>query len=96
MALGKLGVAMNYQPMGHLGPGVPSSTSDYLKDVTQGAQTMLNTKEFKYFSYYQRIRRQLEQYWEPGLKKRLRAMFERGRSLAEDREHSTRVTRYSR
>lgn len=91
LALGSLGVQRNYQPMGNLGPGVPSSTSDYLKDLAPGAETMLNTKEYKYFSYYQRIRKQLEQYWEPGLKQRLKAMFERGRSLAEDHEHATRV-----
>lgn len=86
-----LGVKMNLKPMGHLGPGAIAATSDHLRDVTKGAQTLLNTKEFAYFSFYQRVRKQLEQYWEPGLRQRLKNMFARGRQLAADREHATRV-----
>lgn len=89
--LGDLGVRMNFKPLGNLGPGETASTSDHLKDVQNGAQTLLNTKEFAYFSFYQRVRKQLEQYWEPGLRARLKNMFERGRQLAADREHATRV-----
>ena len=86
-----LGVKMNLTPMGHLGPGALAATSDHLKDVSKGAQTLLNTKEFAYFSFYQRVRKQLEQYWEPGLRQRLKNMFARGRQLAADREHATRI-----
>ncbi|MEW6058100.1 MAG: energy transducer TonB, partial [Bdellovibrionota bacterium] len=89
--IGTLGVKMNYKPMGGVGPGEIAATNDYLKDVKPGAQTMLNTKEFAYFSFYQRVRRQLEQYWEPGLRERLRSMFAKGRQLAADREHATRI-----
>lgn len=91
IAIGDLGVKMNLQPMGHLGPGEIPSTSDYLTEVKPGAQTLLNTREFAFFSFYQRVRHQLEQYWEPGLRKRLRKMFDRGRRLAAEQEHSTRI-----
>lgn len=90
--LGDLGVKMNFKPMGNLGPGETAATSDYLKEIKPGAQTLLNTKEYAYFSFYQRVRRQLEQFWEPGLRKRLKDMFDRGRQLANDQEHTTRLT----
>lgn len=92
LKVGDLGVKMNFKPMGNLGPGQLAATSDYLKDVQQGAQTLLNTREYAYFSFYQRVRRQLEQYWEPGLRNRLKSMFERGRQLAADKEHATKLT----
>lgn len=92
VAASNLGVRMNMKPMGNLGPGQMAATSDYLNNVQQGAQTLLNTKEFAYFSFYQRVRKQLEQYWEPGLRNRLRNMFEKGRQLAADREHKTHLT----
>ena len=92
VTLGNLGVKMNFKPMGNVGPGETASTSDYLQDVQQGAQTLLNTKEYAYYSFYQRVRQQLEQYWEPGLRKRLKDMFDRGRKLAADHEHATKLT----
>ena len=92
VTLGNLGVKMNFKPMGNAGPGETASTSDYLKQVEQGAQTLLNTKEYAYYSFYQRVRQQLEQYWEPGLRQRLKNMFDRGRKLAADHEHATKLT----
>lgn len=92
LTLGSLGVKMDYRPMGNLGPGTLATTSDYLKDMQQGAQTLLNTKEYAYYSFFQRVRKQLEQYWEPGLFERLKAMADRGRHLATDQEHSTKLT----
>jgi protein TonB len=94
--LSDLAFKPNLKPMGHLTPqardaAVASSTNDYLKDVKAGAQTLLNTKEYAFFSFYQRVRRQLEQYWEPGLRKRLIVMVAKGRYLASEREHATRL-----
>lgn len=90
--LGSLGVKMNFKPMGNVGPGQTASSSDYVTNIEQGAQTLLNTREYAYFSFYQRVRKQLEQYWEPGLRQRLKTMFDRGRQLAADKEHSTHLT----
>ncbi len=94
--LSELALKPNLKPLGHLNPqmqegALSSSTNDYLKNVKAGSQTLLNTKEYAFFSFYQRVRRQLEQYWEPGLRKRLLNMVARGRYLASEREHATRL-----
>lgn len=59
-----------------------SRTNDYVKDVDNGLETMLNTREFKYYSYYNRIRRQLTQHWEGQVRRKLSKMFREGRSPA--------------
>lgn len=68
-----------------------SRTDDYLRDLERGAETMLNTREFKYFTYYQRIRRQLSMYWEPKVRDKLTKMFRRGRTIASDQDHVTKL-----
>lgn len=68
-----------------------SRTDDYLKNVNQGAETMLNTREFKYYTYYTRIRRQLSQHWEPSVRGRLDKMFKQGRRIASDQDHITKL-----
>lgn len=96
--LSDLGVKANLSPLGHLNPqqradaiAQSGATSDYLKDIENGSQTLLNTREFAYFSFYRRVRLQLEQYWEPGLRNRIRKLLDRGRHIASEREHSTRL-----
>ncbi len=39
--------------------------NDYLKDVEEGEETWLNTKSFKYATYYNRIKRKVSQRWNP-------------------------------
>lgn len=67
---------------GQDGKGEVSQTQDYIKDVDQGLQTILNTREFKYYSYYSRIRKQLAQHWEGEVRERLSKLFREGRSPA--------------
>jgi protein TonB len=64
------------------GVGDASQSNDYVKDVDQGLETMLNTREFKYYSYYSRIRRQLAQHWEGRVREKLSKMFKEGRAPA--------------
>lgn len=71
--------------------GTPSATSDYLKDLKDGPQTLLSTKEFVYFSYYKRIREKIRQYWEPSIKKKVEKIFAEGRSIASTTDKITRV-----
>ncbi|AHI04795.1 putative periplasmic protein TonB [Bdellovibrio bacteriovorus W] len=59
-----------------------SQSNDYIKDVESGLETVLNTREFKYYSYYNRIRRQLSQHWEGKVRERLSRMFKEGRAPA--------------
>jgi TonB family protein len=68
-----------------------SQSSDYIKDVDEGLETILNSKEFKYYTYYNRIRRQLSQHWEPKVKGKLSQMFRQGRYLASDSDRVTKL-----
>ncbi|MCX7977444.1 MAG: energy transducer TonB [Bdellovibrionaceae bacterium] len=69
----------------------PSATDDYLKNIAEGDQTALNTREFRYYTYYNRIRRQLSQHWEPTVREKLARMFRQGRSIASNSEHTTKL-----
>ena len=71
--------------------GDVSQTEDYIKDVDQGSQTLLNAREFKYYTYYSRIRRQLSQHWEPKVREKLVRLFRQGRTIASDRDHTTKL-----
>lgn len=71
--------------------GTVSQTSDYLKDVDQSVETMLNTREFKYYTYYSRIRKQLSQYWEPKVKEKMTRMFRQGRTIASNQDRITKL-----
>lgn len=59
-----------------------SQTNDYIKDVEVGLETVLNTREFKYYSYYNRIRKQLSQHWEGRVREKLSKLFKEGRAPA--------------
>jgi TonB family protein len=69
-----------------------SQTSDHLKDVTIGAETHLNTREFLYYSYFNRIKKKLRQHWEPMVHAKVRSMVKKGREIASvETTLSTRV-----
>ncbi len=71
--------------------GEVSKTNDHLKTVESGLETMLNSREFIYYTYYQRIRSQIRQYWEPSIREKVRKVFAEGRSIASTHDHITRV-----
>jgi len=68
-----------------------AQTDDYIKDSDLGMQTLLNTREFKYYSYYNRIKQQLSHYWEPKIKEKVEGMFRRGRKIASSEDRITRL-----
>ncbi len=68
-----------------------SAAEDYLEGVAESDRTLLNTKEFVFFSYFQRIRDSLDHAWRPLLQARLLTYFQSGRGLASDQSHSTRI-----
>jgi protein TonB len=72
-------------------PGHPSQTDDYLKDVNVGAQTLLSTKEFVFYSYYQRIKDQLRQNWEPTVREKVKILYRKGRTIASSHDRVTQV-----
>jgi TonB family protein len=68
-----------------------SQTNDHLKDVAIGAETHLNTREFLYYSYFNRVKKKLRQHWEPLVHAKVRSMVKRGREIASANSLSTRV-----
>ena len=59
-----------------------SQNDDYLKDVVAGAETLLKTREFVYYSYYNRIKKKLRQHWEPRIQKKIVKILKKGRKIA--------------
>jgi TonB family protein len=44
--------------------GAPAN--DYIKDVPKGEETMLNSKEFRYATFFNRVKRGVSDNWNPG------------------------------
>lgn len=61
-----------------------SATDDRLKGVDEGDRTILSTREFKFFSYYHRIKELLRQHWKPNVERKLTRMYEKGKVVGED------------
>jgi TonB family protein len=76
-------------------PGAPgaesSQTSDYLKDLDKGMETLLSTREFVYYSFYARIRRQLNQHWGGKVREKVTKIIKEGRSIASTDDKVTRL-----
>jgi len=68
-----------------------SATDDHLKNVPTGLQTMLSTREFIYYSYYNRIKDKLRQHWEPKIKEKFERIVRQGRTIASDGDKITKV-----
>lgn len=64
---------------------------DYVKGIQEGNQTALNTREYVFFGYFQRIRERLDRAWVPILRQRLIKYHYSGRKLASNADYSTRV-----
>ena len=68
-----------------------SKTDDHLKNVPTGMQTMLSTREFVYYSYYNRIKDKLRQHWEPAIKAKFERTIRQGRNIASEGDKITKV-----
>lgn len=68
-----------------------STSTDKLNDVDQSLMTQLNTKEYKYYGYYTRIRQQLNQWWQPKVKEKVTKLMSKGRTIASDQNKNTKV-----
>jgi protein TonB len=74
--------------------GAESQTRDYLPDTESGMETLLSTQEFVYYTYYNRIRSQLSQYWEPKIKDKIMNLFKKGRHISSTADRITKVLIY--
>lgn len=59
-----------FKPEGK-GKGV-SATDDFILGAEIGPMTILNSQEFKYFSYYDRIKEQITETWRPLVRKAIK------------------------
>lgn len=69
----------------------PAPFNDYIKGLKQAESTALNTKEFMFFGYYQRIRQRLDMAWRPFLREEIMKIVRQGRGLASDKDYITRT-----
>ncbi len=70
--------------------GKTAASDDKLDGVDHGERTMLSTREFKYFSYYHRIKELLRQHWKPQVEHQVERIWRKGRSITSD-ELTTKV-----
>jgi protein TonB len=68
-----------------------SDPHDYVEGLNESERTLLNTKEFVFFGFFQRIKERLEMAWHPLLKEHLSKFYQKGRSLASDKDHKTEL-----
>jgi protein TonB len=70
---------------------VGSLPQDYVKGLKESEKTALNTKEYVFYGYFQRIRERLDRAWVPILREKLVKLWRTGRQLASDMDHTTQV-----
>ena len=63
----------------------------YIKGLKEGETSALNTKEFVFFSYFERVRRQLDQTWQPMVRSQIERIYKGGRHLATQTDFTTRT-----
>jgi protein TonB len=77
---------------GETGPMNPGATpQDYIKGLKEGERTALNTREYVFYGYFQRIRQRLDLAWTSSLREQLMRLYRGGRQLASDMDHTTRL-----
>jgi protein TonB len=64
---------------------------DSIAGVAEGDKTALNTKEYLFYGYFQRIRERLDKAWTPILRQKLITYYHSGRRLASQMDHTTKV-----
>lgn len=73
------------------GGGEVSQTEDYVKDAEKSMETMLSTREFVYYTFYARIRRQLNQHWGGKVREKVTKILKEGRSIASTEDKITKL-----
>jgi protein TonB len=64
---------------------------DFIEGMPDGERTALNTREFVFYGYFQRIRERLDRAWIPILRQKLIAYYRSGRQLASSSNHTTKL-----
>jgi TonB family protein len=66
-----------------------SASSDFIEELPLGDFTQLNTKEYKYYGFYFRIKQKLEQFWGSGIQEMAKKLYSRGRRLPATQNYIT-------
>lgn len=61
-----------------------AQSNDFIEDLPLGDFTKLNTQEYQYFGFYDRIREKLEQFWGVNIKEQAQKISKQGRHIASD------------
>ena len=70
-------------------PGGPAS--EYIHGLKESEVTALNTREYVFYGYFQRIRENLDIAWNRSLRDQLTRLYRKGRKLASETDHLTRT-----
>jgi protein TonB len=70
---------------------IGAQPQDYVDGIKESDRTALDTREYLYFGYHQRIRQRLELEWTRMLRDVLMRFYRNGRTLASDTEYTTRL-----
>lgn len=68
-----------------------SASLDYIDELDSGLETLLSTKEFIYYTFYKRMRNQLNPHWTPLVKTSVAEVYRKGRRLASSTSVITRT-----
>jgi len=69
--------------------GAESSSDDYLPDIAVGVNTLLNTKEYKFYGFFERIRARLTDVWHLKLRNEFEKVARSGQNISGD--HVTKI-----
>lgn len=64
---------------------------DYIEGMKESDRTALNTREYLFYGYFQRVRERLDRAWVPILRKKLISYYRNGRQLANSSSHTTKL-----
>ena len=67
-------------------------SNDFLEDMPLGDFTKLNTQEYEFYGFYNRVRQKLEQFWGANIQEQAERIFKQGRSLASESNLITGLT----
>ena len=64
---------------------------EYIQGMKDGESSALNTKEFVFYAYFNRVKKQLDQAWQPILRENITHIFKVGRRIASNTDFVTRT-----
>jgi TonB family protein len=66
------------------GDGGSQAATDDKLNVDRGERTLLSTREYKFFGYYQRIKDLLRQHWKPNIEHQMARIWGKGKQIREN------------